>query len=314
MNALSRCALAWIPTRSWALGGLTALAIGLNACAAQGDASPGGEKSEATPSESSPGDKSPGSKSGNSQDPSSKSGSKSKGPSGKADDWFKEPGVCGEGCNILDPDACGDQERCVSWNCAIDPKPTQAWDDSNCRKIGEKKRGEECKRPWEGDLENHCGKGLMCWSRCRELCEGERSNPTCSKKDEACMLSNHGFVAACLPTCDPLDPECEADSPVCVPNGRLHNAFVCVPGGQVDLGGYGASCKNLNECAPGHYCIEARFVKDEKCKGDYCCTEYCDLKKKGESCSDSEAKCTPFFPKKDVPKGLENIGVCDSQS
>lgn len=248
-------------------------------------------------------------KSGSDSDEPSEESSESK----QEDDWFKKPGVCGEGCNILDADACGDGERCVSWNCNLDPNPSQAWDDSNCRKIGKKKLGQECKRPWESSVENHCGKGMVCWSRCRETCQGDREKPTCSNKKEACMLSNFGFVAACLPTCDPLKPDCEDTAPACIPNGHLNNAFVCAPGGREKLGKYGDPCKTLNQCAPGHYCIESRFVDHKKCKGDHCCTEYCDTKNKGESCSQEDARCVPFYGDANkAPKGYERVGICSS--
>lgn len=227
------------------------------------------------------------------------------------DDWFKEPGECGEGCNILDPDACGDDERCVSWNCALDPTPLQPWDDSNCRNIGKRTLGQACKRPWEGSNEQHCGKGLVCWGRCRESCQGTREAPSCSNQDEACMLSNHGFVAACLPKCNPLKPDCDAELPTCIPNGHLKNAFVCAPKGRKTLGTYGEPCSELNECAVGHYCIASRFVGHKKCKGDHCCTEYCDVKKGSKGCSHEDARCTPFFAKgAKIAKAYKNLGVC----
>lgn len=306
-----------VRTRSWlALGALSCV---LTACQGAGDGDSKKEKSADSDS------KKPSTKDSGEQKSKKKSsgqdtekgtpepGEGSKEPSKEEDDWFKEPGECGEGCNILDPDACGDDERCVSWNCSLDPAPSQAWDDSNCRKIGEKEKGEECKRPWESTVKNQCGKGLVCWSRCRETCQGDRENPSCSNKKEACMLSNYGFVAACLTKCDPLKPDCEEDSPACIPNGHLNNAFVCAPGGSKKLGTYGDPCKTLNQCAPGHYCIESRFVDHKSCKGDHCCTEFCDTRKKGKECSQEDAKCTPFYGKASkAPKAYKYVGVCST--
>lgn len=284
------------------------------------DAKGGVDDSEKSDSPSKKGSEDPGADSkdeGNKSGGSKSSGSKKKESPEKSeeaeDSWFKEPGVCGEGCNILDPKSCGDDERCVSWNCNLEPSPKQAWDDSNCRKIGKKQLLEECKRPWESSIENHCGKGMVCWSRCRETCTGSRDKPKCSNKKEACMLSNFGFVAACLPKCDPLEPVCEDDAQVCVPNGRLNSAFVCTPGGSEKLGKYGDPCETVNQCALGHYCIASRFVDHKKCEGDYCCTEYCDLKNKDKGCSQEGARCVPFFGSAaKAPKAYKRVGICSS--
>lgn len=286
----------------------------VGACQDQGASSAGAKDKSSDGSESSDPSNDKDSKDESGSSPGSEKGDPSADSKEPEDDWFKEPGVCGEGCNILDPKSCGDDERCVSWNCDLDPTPAQAWDDSNCREIGEKKLGEECKRPWESSMENHCGQGMTCWSRCRETCSGSREKPTCSDKKEACMLSNYGFVAACLPKCDPLDPECEEDAAVCVPNGHLGNAFVCAPAGKEKLGKYGDPCKTVNQCALGHYCIASDFVDHDQCKGDFCCTEYCDLKDKDKGCSQEDAKCVSFFgDASKAPKAYKKVGICSSK-
>lgn len=310
-----RIAASVIP-RPLCLFALCALAISMTACQGADSKKGKGEQSE-QPSESPGASKSKGSKegsqkSGDASSPGSEKGDPSENSKEK-DDWFKEPGVCGEGCNILDPKSCGDDERCVSWNCALDPTPLQAWDDSNCRKVGKKQLLEECKRPWESSIANHCGQGMVCWSRCRETCRGDRDKPKCSNKKEACMLSNFGFVAACLPKCDPLDPKCEEEGSLCVPNGRLSNAFVCAPAGRKKAGTYGDPCKTVNQCAPGHYCVASRFVDHENCDSDFCCTEYCDLKDKEKGCSQEDAKCVSFFgDAAKAPKAYKQVGICSS--
>jgi hypothetical protein len=170
--------------------------------------------------------------------------------------------------------------------------------------------GEPCVGPIDDTDLDTCAQGAGCWgfnpttqqNVCVAHCTGTVAEPVCPP-DTACLLDPDGYVAVCLPTCDPLLQDCGAGL-ACVPGV---DAFVCV----ADLSGAGgqaqAGCADLDLCDPGLLCFDGTMVPD--CVGSKtCCTPYCDLDDR--SCSVPGTTCEPLFAEGQAPPGADNVGVC----
>lgn len=160
-----------------------------------------------------------------------------------------------------------------------------------------------------------CGNLAMCWNvdaktgigTCVEQCKCDDDNPLCNTPNTACMLTNGGVLALCLPVCDPLDPTACARGEVCVPNPVEGRPFVCLAAADA-VGQIGDPCESANACDPALTCGDPALLPelcDDRFSG--CCVPFCDLS--AADCP-SGATCLPWHEPDEAPKCLENVGVC----
>ena len=203
---------------------------------------------------------------------------------GSADDG----GVHPLECEIYEQD-CPEGERCVPW-----ANDGGTWNATRCSPIMREPNavGEACEV--EGDAVSgldSCDLGLMCWDvdpasgvgTCEALCGGTEGNPTCGDPSTECTVFVEHVLPLCLQLCDPLIQDCADPSHTCIPSG---GAFTCAP---LPAGGgaaHGSQCDNLNDCAPGLFCVADAVAG---CDGPGCCTTVCDV-----SVETPDAQCPGF--------------------
>lgn len=213
-------------------------------------------------------------------------------------------------CDLLQQD-CPDQEKCNPWadnggsfwnafRCVpIDPNPDDV--------------GEPC--TVEGSATSgidSCVLGAMCWDvdpdsglgHCTPHCTGSYDAPTCDDPQRVCTIGGDGVLALCIAQCDPLDPDACQEAEGCYP---VDDWFTCAPDASGPDGGLFEVCEYINACDAGLMCTDAQSISacDESAAG--CCTAYCNID--DPVCPDPTT-CMPFFPKDQVPPGLESVGVC----
>ncbi len=235
-----------------------------------------------------------------------------------SDDAATDAGTDGDTSETLD---VGGAQACDPWaqDCPTGEKCTYHYDGyetvTRCVALepNAKASGEPCQvdeGQWSG-LDN-CGVGLVChyvneqgFGICVEMCGGSPDDPTCSDPESMCQLCNNDCASLCLPTCDPLMPEC-GEAQVCTPTNE--GAFVCTPG-DVDngVGEAGKPCEYANECGNGFACVPAESVPG--CDSGFCCAAYCDLSLDKPDCPD-QLVCTPWH--ENPPAEHEDVGVCTS--
>lgn len=214
------------------------------------------------------------------------------------DPWIED---CPEGqkCSAYADDGGNDWNayKCVP----IAPQPDQAGDP--CTIEGSPVSGLDS-----------CDKHLQCWSwgeglegHCVPLCTGTQNNATCEDPEAYCALSGDGVLQLCLPSCDPLLQDCEADQ-ACIPdiNGPR---FICVP--QLDGAPAGQvfdTCEFANACAPGLVCVPPMYADECDPNVAGCCLPHCDLSLPND-CPGAGQVCLPWF-EDDPPPKYENVGLC----
>lgn len=174
--------------------------------------------------------------------------------------------------------------------------------------------GEPCVTEDKGSGLDDCAQGSVCQNlddqnmgTCVAQCTGTPAEPMCPP-EMACAQFNGGALDVCVPTCDPLMPDC-ADGDVCVFT-EIGDDFLCV----IDISGAEGQvndpCDFLNACDPGLICTDP--VSGKECDQDMfgCCLPYCDLSlpDPDSQCVGMDQVCQPFFEM--PPMGQENIGVC----
>ena len=138
---------------------------------------------------------------------------------------------------------------------------------------------------------------------CVPLCTGSPEDQQCPE-DRLCTVANDGILHLCLPSCDPLDPQCD-EGEGCFP---IDGGHVCSPdpGGGV---GPGSSCEDIAICPAGLMCIAGDFYPG--CESLGCCSPLCDPSTpEGEAvcdAADPALECTPLF---EPGEGPEDQGVC----
>lgn len=148
-----------------------------------------------------------------------------------------------------------------------------------------------------------CDVGLMCWNvdadtlqgTCAELCDPEGD---CTLEANTCRVFNDGFLPVCLPSCDPLAPECD-EGFACYPT--LEQDFACLREGErvhVDDIFH-------PDCPAGTFWASAERV-DGCTAEEPCCVEYCDLS--GPPSCDLDEACTAFSS--EPPPIHEDLGYC----
>lgn len=158
-----------------------------------------------------------------------------------------------------------------------------------------------------------CEAGMFCMHSnyegtsglCLGMCGSDGDDEACAA-DEKCVTCADCSVGMCLPSCDPLAPQCPDETPSCLwypPDG-----FVCTHG-QYFEGALGEVCEYVNWCAEGLACADASLMGGS-CAGATCCTEVCDLADGDPACSDPGHVCiSPFLPGP-APEGSEHVGMC----
>lgn len=214
---------------------------------------------------------------------------------------------CGVGieCSAFEQN-CPEGEVCRPW--ANDGG--EAWNARRCVPVfpDASQVGEVCSVEGSGVSGiDTCDFGLMCWDvdmdtlegTCAQLCAGTVDSPSCVDPDDTCVVANDDALSLCLPTCDPLGPEC-GDGFGCYPGSD--EMFVCLREGvAVEVGEV-----SHPQCAPGTFWASeeavAGCVEDEPC-----CAAYCHLEDP-KACGPT-ADCVPFF-EPTVPSHA-SLGYCD---
>ena len=211
-------------------------------------------------------------------------------------------------CDIWAQD-CPDGEKCMPW--ANDGGTS--WNATKCSPIQRDpdRIGESCTVVDSGvSGVDSCEAASMCWNvdpktnegTCFAFCMGDETDPICEEPGYVCPISADGVVIVCLPTCDPLAPDC-ADGELCIPT--YADSFLCAPDASGAAGAAGDPCEFPNVCDPGLLCAPGQIVPD--CETSGCCTPFCNLQ--APDCEVDEA-CVPYYRPGDAPPGYENVGLC----
>lgn len=154
-----------------------------------------------------------------------------------------------------------------------------------------------------------------CTDSCagQEVCMPFVSTPQqclhpCSSHDECgagevCNGCGTCSLFWCLPTCDPLAPECPAELPTCALSSGAFQCTAFTPGEE----GLGDPCDGL--CAPGLHCTLGEDLAPP-CDGLSCCTELCDLDDPVPACTVAEHECVSVFEGTNPWPGQEHVGLC----
>lgn len=204
---------------------------------------------------------------------------------------------------------CPAGQKCMWW--ANDGG--SAWNATRCSPIAPNPDdvGEPCEIEVSGTSGlDSCVLGSMCWDvdpktgegTCVSLCTGSESHPTCADPE---MLCTGRGPYLCLPTCCPIEQDCE-EGDACYPIG---DRFSCAPDASGDLGSYGDPCEFINVCNPGLLCLGASSIPD--CQGSAgCCTAYCEVGSTSCSLLHPDLECMAWYDEDHAPPGLENTGAC----
>jgi len=222
----------------------------------------------------------------------------------KDDDWpgCRDPlpdGVLAftRDCSVLYQDCCPG-EACRAW--ANDGG--SIWNSTRCWPVDPDagQAGDPCIA--EGSAVSgvdSCDIGLMCWEvdsntlqgTCIEYCSGSQARPVCSSADDVCAIRNDGALALCLPSCDLVLNDCDADE-------------VCVA---AEGDSFGCFDERYTRCPAGTAEIDPLHAvgcgRDEPC-----CSPYCDLTEEAPCGQDLE--CVPLLPEPHA--AYPDLGVCVS--
>ena len=174
--------------------------------------------------------------------------------------------------------------------------------------------GEPCVTEDKGSGLDDCAQGSVCqdlddqnMGTCVAQCTGTPAEPVCPA-EMACAQFNGGALDLCVPTCDPLMPEC-ADGDLCLFN-EIGDHFLCVVDISGEEGQVNDPCEFLNACDPGLVCVASASAKECDQAASGCCQAYCDttLPDPDSQCAGQDQVCQPFFDM--PPMGQEDIGVC----
>jgi hypothetical protein len=204
---------------------------------------------------------------------------------------------CPEGFKCIPWDAEGDVNAPDAFVCAVvDDDPADLY--ASCT----------------NDIEactDDCPSGAGCLpfydeaGTCLDFCD---ENDACPG-DQVCVTCGDCWSAWCIPTCDPLAPECPDDLAGCALGGMFgQTAYSC---GGLPLGpaGLGEGCIGPAACAAGLECTSAEDLGPE-CLDPACCTELCDLGDPMPPCSNPAHVCIPFFIPGQALPSQEHVGIC----
>jgi len=230
------------------------------------------------------------------------------------DPWHcaADGGPPGFECDLYDQD-CPEGEKCMPW--ANDG--SGVWNTTRCSPIAPMPAatGESCTVEGSGTSGiDSCALGAMCWDvdpstnvgECVAMCGGNELAPICADPETSCAMHNVGALALCLPSCDPLQLECDFDD-VCVPAPR--GGWNCVPGVAMPPA-LSEPCGYGNGCGLGSVCAlpEVSVTCEKGAPG--CCAALCNLQ--DGTCPDAGTTCEPWLPRGEAPPQLETIGICSA--
>jgi hypothetical protein len=207
-------------------------------------------------------------------------------------------GVCSCECDVWAQD-CPRGAKCTAW--ANDGGDT--WNSVRCSDLDPTPMpvGASCvaqDSPVSGF--DDCDLGAFCWDvdpvtlegTCVPLCTGSEANPMCAD-GSSCYYAFDGVLNLCLPSCDPLAPNCSEDE-VCASEGYgvFFSLFVCLPTPRFEPQALGESCaEDFLVCDDGLACVEPEHVPG--CAGLGCCTLVGELSQM-PLCPDASQTCIPF--------------------
>ncbi|WAS96776.1 ribulose phosphate epimerase [Nannocystis punicea] len=185
-----------------------------------------------------------------------------------------------------------------------------ALDSLHCAPVAEspEQAGDPCVLQGTGsELTDNCDVGLFCWdSSCVPLCSGSPDAPVCDDPADVCLIANDEALTLCLPKCDPLAQDCEADE-VCLSVGDTRE-FLCLRDASGDGGQEFDACELVNGCDPGLACLGPALATECDDAAFGCCLKFCDLTM--PTCAGAGAECLPWFEAGMAPAGLDDVGVC----
>jgi hypothetical protein len=205
---------------------------------------------------------------------------------------------------------CPEGQHCVPWF-----EEGVGFDSYACRPVVDDPvpRLGEC-TPDHESCNDDCDEGYFCFPQTSDgqgVCVQGWCSPvgsidqTCAR-DEACTFCEDCQVNLCMPMCDPLDPQCSAGVPACLP--VEDDRFACLPESHGELG-LGEPCTELAACEAGLVCMEEAALGPD-CAGGSCCTELCDLVDGEPGCSNPAHECLPYLVPGDVAETLAHVGFC----
>ena len=217
-------------------------------------------------------------------------------------------------CDIWWPDSCWEGSKCMPTSCG----DLNTWGSTRCTTVVRNPDpiGAPCTVEQSGTSGiDTCDHGAMCWNvdpqtlegRCVSFCHGTKQDPMC-QAGHSCAIFNEGLIGLCLPSCDPLESDCD-EGLACQPSSSgWSHAFVCRPtqaSGQVH-----DECYTQGGCPAGQVCATPPIVD---CHAGGCCTSFCDLSDPDAetTCSaDDAGRCISWFDAGMAPAPLVNVGVC----
>ncbi|MFZ6181183.1 hypothetical protein [Nannocystis pusilla] len=221
---------------------------------------------------------------------------------------YAAPDMGGSGIKECDPwvQDCPIGQKCMPFA----QSGVGAPDSLHCVPVAEspEQAGDPCVLQGTGpEQKDNCDVGLYCWDNsCVPQCSGTPDAPMCADPAAACLIANDDALTLCLPACDPLAQDCEADQ-VCLSAGN-DQAFVCVQDASGDGGQEFEACELQNSCDPGLACLDSGWATECGGRGFECCLKFCDVTM--PTCTGAGAECAPWFEAGMAPPGLEDVGVC----
>jgi hypothetical protein len=209
---------------------------------------------------------------------------------------------------------CPVGEKCMPFDSDGDNR----WDALKCVPVAPNpgKPGEPCLV--EGsDVSgiDDCELGAMCWKVddetgtgvCAAMCTGTPDQPVCAEPGTACFDASLAVVTLCLPSCDPVLPDCP-DGETCIHSAQQPNNFVCFLDASGEEGQEFDPCEFTNVCDPGLLCANPALATE--CDPDAwgCCLAWCDLTM--PACNAEGAECLAWFEEGQGPPELQHVGVC----
>jgi hypothetical protein len=215
----------------------------------------------------------------------------------------------GEECDVFAQE-CPDGEKCAP----TIPDWASAWDSSRCVPVtGTDLPGDPCTSEDVAAGLDSCVKGAMCWGvdmdgngTCVAQCSGTPDAPICPNNGN-CTIAADGFLAICLPECDPLLQDC-AEGAACYP---VNDGFQCAPDASGDTGKANDLCEFINVCEGGLSCQPPESV-GAGCppRSLGCCTPFCEFP--DGPCPNPDQSCVQWFDPAILPEGDPklDIGFC----
>jgi hypothetical protein len=238
---------------------------------------------------------------------SSTSGCGSECTTGDPNDFIPEPdsGRGGVECDVVGQN-CPDGQKCSAWGAG-----GESWNSAKCVPVtGSQQPGEPCTAdggPYSGI--DDCIEGAMCWDVdeqdhgvCVALCTGTLESPKC-EPDFGCAFCGSCVLNLCLPRCDPLAQDCEADY-LCLP---VSHDYLCVMP-RSDTGGTFDPCGYANACDAGLICLGPASAKECDQNRVGCCLPMCSIAEGAAACPGEGQECLPVFEPQ--PEGHEDVGYC----